>query len=203
VPFYGSEASKTNVREYIELTDLREAINEIIPQVTIRSGESGEYLSILGPSCLDIYPPLVLMDNVPVANNTELLNIPSSRLKRIEVLNEAYMIGKFRYSGIFSIFSNQNDMAGISLTGEHYFFDYQLLDSKLSKSEKQTDPCNLAHPDIRNQLCWESEIEFNEEGSFKVAFVTSEAPGQYVISLRRIEQGNGPGPFKKELFSVK
>lgn len=203
VPFYGSEATITNVREYIEMTDLREAINEIIPQVTIRSGDSGEYLSILGPSCLDIYPPLVLMDNVPVANNMELLNIPSSRLKRIEVMNAAYMIGKFRYSGIFSIFSNQNDMAGISLTGEHYFFDYQLLDSKLSMSEKQTDPCKSAHPDIRNQLYWESEIEFNEEGSFKVAFVTSEASGQYVITLRRIEQGNGPGPFKKELFSVK
>jgi len=203
VPFYGSEAIITNVREYIELTDLREAINEIIPQVTIRSGDSGEYLSIQGPSCLDIYPPLVLMDNVPVANNTELLNIPSGRLKRIEVLNEAYMIGEFRYSGILSIFSNQNDMAGISLTGEHYFFDYQLLDSMLSMPEKQLDPCKSAHPNIRNQLYWESEIEFNEEGSFKVAFLTSEAPGQYVITLRSFEQENGPGHFKKELFSVK
>jgi len=125
--FYGSATSVTKMGDYIELSDLRECIEEIIPQVSIQSNNTGEFLTIIGLSCLDIYPPLVLIDNIPVPNNDVLLHIPSSRIKSIEVLNEAYMIGEFRYSGIINIFSNQHDMAGISLEGEHSFFNFQPL----------------------------------------------------------------------------
>ncbi len=201
--FYGSATAITRVGDYIELSDLRECIDEIIPQVSIRSNKKGEYLTIIGLSCLDIYPPLVLIDNVPVPNDDVLLHIPSSRIKSIEVLNEAYMIGEFRYSGIINIFSNQHDMAGISLKGEHSFFNFQLIDNKLDIPESQKDSHCSDQPDIRNQLYWEPEIEFTEKTSFKAIFSTSDASGLYVVTLRGMAPGNSSGVCKKALFSVK
>jgi len=201
--FYGSATSVTKMGDYIELSDLRECIEEIIPQVSIQSNNTGEFLTIIGLSCLDIYPPLVLIDNIPVPNNDVLLHIPSSRIKSIEVLNEAYMIGEFRYSGIINIFSNQHDMAGISLEGEHSFFNFQLIDNKLDIPEFQKDSDCSDQPDIRNQLYWEPEIEFTEKTSFKAAFSTSDASGLYVVTLRGMDPGNSSGVCKKALFSVK
>ncbi len=64
------------------------------------------------------------------------------------MLNEAYVIGESRYSGILNIFSNQNDMAGISLDGEHSFFDLQLLNNKASTMEL-VDTSGSVQPDIR------------------------------------------------------
>jgi hypothetical protein len=201
--FYGSATAVIKVSDYIELSDLRECIDEIIPQVSIRSNNRGEYLTIIGLSCLDIYPPLVLIDNVPVPNNDVLLHIPSSRIKSIEVLNEAYMIGEFRYSGIINIFSNQHDMAGISLDGEHSFFDFQLLDNKLDIPEFQKDSDSSDLPDVRNQLYWEPEIEFTDKADFRIVFFTSDASGLYLVTLRRADQKNGTSTYKKALFRVK
>jgi hypothetical protein len=201
--FYGSLISVTKVKDYIELTNLRECIYEILPQVSIRNGSNGEFLTIQGPACLDIYPPLVLMDNVPVPNDEELLDIPSSRIERIEVLNHAYMVGKFRYSGILSLFSNKKDMAGISQEGERYFFNLQLLDQILHKREYQDVSVDTEIPDIRNLLYWEPEIKFTEEGSFKVVFSTSDTSGQYFITLRGIDPGNSSLVFRKAFFTVK
>ena len=128
LPFYGNGASVTYVRDYIELPDLREFIYEIIPQVSITGSGSGSSISIQGPDCLDIYPPLILVDNVPVPNNEAFLNIPSKRIERIEVVNQAYMVGNTRYSGIISIYSSKKDMTGMTQEGERHFFNFHLLD---------------------------------------------------------------------------
>ena len=127
IPFYGKGAMVTFVRDYIELSDLREFIYEIIPQVSISNSSKGSSVSIQGPSCLDIYPPLLLLDNVPVPNNEEFLNIPSNRIERIEVINQAYMVGNTRYSGIFSVYSNKRDMAGMTQEGDRYFFNFSFI----------------------------------------------------------------------------
>ena len=116
--FYGSGASVTYVKDYIELADLGEFIYEIIPQVSVNSNSEGSFIRIQGPSCMEIYPPLVLMDNVPVPNNDELLNIPSNRIERIEVLNQAYMVGNIRYSGILSVYSGKKDMSRLEFCVE-------------------------------------------------------------------------------------
>jgi len=201
IPFYGKGASVTYVNDFIELSDLGEFIYEIIPQVSINSSSSGSFLSVQGPSCMDIYPPLVLMDNVPVNNNEEFLNIPSNRIERIEVLNQAYMVGNKRYSGIFSVYSSKRDMAGITQEGERYFFNLRFLDDKHPDHMHGAGPGESSLPDIRNLLYWEPEIEITDEGTGKVSFRTPDIPGEYVLTLR----GAGPGKslYKKALISVK
>lgn len=203
IPFYGKDASVTYVSDFIELSDLGEFIYEIIPQVSINNSSSGSFLSVQGPLCLDIYPPLVLMDNVPVANNEEFLNIPSSRIERIEVLNRAYMVGKVRYSGIFSVYSSKRDMAGITQEGERYFFNLRLLDNKIPGHANEAWAVESLIPDISNLLYWEPEFKIRNEGLGKVIFKTPDIPGNYVLTVLGTGPGKSPPVYRKALITVK
>lgn len=202
-PFYGNGASLTYVRDYIELSSLREFIYEIIPQVSIQDNSMGSYISIQGPSCMDIYPPLVLMDNVPVPNNEKLLSIPSNRIERIEVLNQAYMVGNTRYSGILSIYSTKKDMSGLAQEGERHFFNLRMLDDKIPVYEYEAFLAESSSPDIRNLLYWEPRIQFSEEGKFLVNFSTPDTPGQYVVTIRGTDPVSSRFVLGKALISVK
>jgi len=201
--FYGNGASVTYVRDYIELSSLREFIFEIIPQVSIQSNNKGSSISIQGPSCMDIYPPLILMDNVPVPNNDELLNIPSMRIERIEALNQAYMVGNTRYSGILSIYSTKKDMSGLAQEEDRHFFNFQMLDDGNTCNEYEASSTESFIPEIRNLLYWEPSVNFTEEGSFRVIFSTPDTPGQYVISLRGTKPENRTNVLGKALILVK
>jgi len=201
--FYGDGASVTYVREYIELSSLREFIYEIIPQVSIQDNSMGSYISIQGPSCMDIYPPLVLMDNVPVPNNEELLSIPSNRIERIEVLNQAYMVGNTRYSGILSIYSTKKDMSGLAQEGERNFFNLRMLDEKNPVYGYEAASTEPSSPDIRNLLYWEPNVSFSEEGTFRVTFSTPDSPGWYVLTLRGTDPVSSRSVLGKALISVK
>lgn len=203
IPFYGEGASVTYVNDYIELSDLREFIYEIIPLVSISSSSSGSSISIQGPSCMDIYPPLILVDNVPVANNEEVLNITSNRIERIEVINQAYLVGNSRYSGILSVYSAKKDMTGMNREGERHFFNLRLLDEKYRLQADEPSPLESSVPDVRNLLFWDPETELSGEGSCSVRFTTPDVPGNYVLTLRGTDPHKGSPVFRKALISVK
>lgn len=203
MPFYGKGASVTYVRDYIELPDLREFIYEIIPQVSIQGSSKSSSISIQGPSCLDIYPPLILVDNVPVPNNEAFLNIPSNRIERIEVVNHAYMVGNSRYSGIISIYSSKKDMTGMSQEGERNFFNLRLLDGAYREKEDTAGSRGSSFPDVRNLLFLESALKISTEGLAQVHFRTPDSPGTYVLTLRGVDQEKGSIAFRKALISVK
>lgn len=200
--FYGKGASVTYVRDYIELRDLREFIYEIIPQVSIQSKDNASYVSIQGPDCLDIYPPLVLMDNVPVPNNDELLNIPGKRIERIEVVNRAYMVGNTRYSGILSIYSSKKDMSGLAQVGERHFFNLGMLDLR-GQDDEVRDRLESSAPDTRNLLYWDPEISSSDQTDFQLVFNTPDTPGTYVLTLRGTDAETGESMLGKAIISVK
>lgn len=190
LPFYGKGATVTWVRDYIELVNLREFVYEIIPQVSVRSNSQGPYINIQGPDCLDIYPPLVLLDNIPVPNDADLLNIPGKRIERIEVLNRGYMVGNTRYSGIFSIYSSKKDMAGLSQNGGRRFFNLRMLDDTDLQAAQKEGPGLAALPRISNLLYRETGIHIPEGRTLKLNFSTPDIPGTYILTFRGSDQEN-------------
>jgi hypothetical protein len=203
LPFYGNGALVTYVRDYIELPDLREFIYEIIPQVSIIGSGRGSSISIQGPNCLDIYPPLILVDNVPVPNSEAFLNIPSNRIERIEVVNQAYMVGFTRYSGIISVYSSKKDMTGMAQEGERHFFNFRLIDGNYSIKGDETSTRGSSIPDVRNLLLQEPALKISGGGLGRVQFMTPDSPGTYVLTLRGMDHEKGTIAFMKASISVK
>jgi hypothetical protein len=201
--FYGNNVRVIQIGEFIELKDIRECIAEIIPGVTVRTREGKSGLVVHGPDCQEFYPPLVLMDNIPVPNDDRLLGVPGFRIERIEVVGSGYMIGNFRYSGIFSIFSREQDMAGVSLEGDHHFFNYGLMPENDGQCTAcLVPPARTGVPDIRNLLLWEPAVRMDPTSARKICFTTPDAGGVYVVSVRRLEPDGAPGIAGQAVFSV-
>lgn len=185
--FYGEPLSTTYVKDYIELIDLREFFYELVQPVSIGNNNGEPYLTINTLSSLSLYPPLILLDNIPVANNRNLLEIPSSRIDRIEVINRGFVINNAKYSGIISIFSLNKDMAGIKTDKEQHFFNFDFFSKKDVKfpDHKQDNQFSFL-PDRRNLLFWQPSIKCSSEETVKFHFYTGDSGGEYVFLLREL-----------------
>jgi hypothetical protein len=186
--FYGVPVSTISENDFIELDNLKEFFYELVYNVSVGYQERKPYLVVRGPTSLSQYPPLILVDNIAVANDEKLLSIACRRINRIEVINEGYVIGDFKYSGIISIFSEEKDLAA-DLLDKRQFFNYQLFsENEFSSPDYSGESGRSSLPDRRNVLFWEPLLELEGRGSARIRFYTSDEAGDFEILLR------GPGP---------
>jgi len=201
-PFYGVPTSVTYLKDYIELEDLREFFYELVFSVSIAYIDREAYHLVVnlqdgsGPS-----PALVLMDNIPVANNKDLLRIPCKMIERIEVVDKAYICGDYKYGGIISLYSRNHNLAGIlSGPGDRYF-TYNLFGQEadpFSDSPEQVRDPFL--PDRRNLLFREDIIRMTPERTASVQFSTSDASGCYLIRIQGTDRENIPVFAEKKFY---
>jgi len=201
--FYGIPVSTINERDFIELDNLKEFFYELVYNVSVGYRERKPYLVVHGPTSLSQYPPLILVDNIAVANDERLLETACRRIDRIEVINEGYVIGDDKYSGIISIFSEEKDLAA-DLIDKSQFFNYQLFsDARFSSPDYSGEASRSSLADRRNLLFWEPRLELEGRGSAKIRFYTSDEAGDFEILLR----GNGPGEstvvYRTSRFTVR
>jgi hypothetical protein len=203
IPFYGRPASVTFVKDYIELINLEEFFYELIRSVTVANRGRDPYLVVNSRGSLGMFPPLVLMDNIKVKNDKSLLVTPARRVERIEVVNEGYVIGNEKYSGIISVYSKEGDMAGLKIEDGSRFFNYRLYDiqePEVSYGAEAND--NAALPDRRVTLFWEPRLQISEAAS-QVCFYTSDVPGDYEIVIRGLDRHNNVLEYRAAAFTVK
>ena len=74
---------------------------------------------------ISMYPPLLLIDDVPVLHEQSFLSVDPARIRRIEVINDLYIKGDMIFGGLINLRSVRGDMAAVDLPEGSYFFDYQ------------------------------------------------------------------------------
>jgi hypothetical protein len=133
-----------------------------------------------------------------------LLEAGMYRIDRVEVVNKGYVVGDYRYNGVISIFSANRDMAGIALTGDSRFFSYQLFsDSEKAFPDYSGTLKDSPVADRRNLLYWEPHLQLTEGAGSGIRFYTSDAPGSYLLLLRRLQPDGSTLFFKTATFTVK
>ena len=191
--FYGRPSSTVYVEDYIELTDLREFFFELVRDVSIGyTRREPDRLEVNSSGSLQFFPPLVLMDNIPVANDKRLLRIPSRRIEHIEVVNQGYVLGDFKHSGVISIFSKNNDMAGLQTDRDSYFFEYTLFGNDDISLPPPGGEADSRTPLRRNLLYWNPELEISSGSPVPVTFITPDAPGTYVVRIQGLNDQGQP-----------
>lgn len=201
-PFYGKPQEITYIKDFIELIDLKEFFYEIVFNVFVRYQKREPYLRLDDISSMCNFPPLILLDNIPVPNDKTLLSIPTSKIDRIEVINGGYAIGENMYSGIISIYSKSGDLAGMDMKGNVQFFNYQLFSDKTHSFPAYSQNNISRMADMRNLLYWKPNIELSDEESTKISFYTSDAIGKYSVTLRGISENGSSIVCKQSLFTV-
>lgn len=201
--FYGKPPTVILEEDFIELIDLEEFFYELVYNVSIGHRNRKPYLVVHGETSLVSYPPLLLMDNIPVKNDEKLLAIPCRMIERVEVINSGYIVGDFKYNGIISIFSENRDMAGLEQEENTHFFNFQLFDHKVTgcSANGPADENNTL-PDRRNLLYWNPDLKLSANHASSIKFRTPDAPGEYVLTIRGIDPSTGTKVLSQSVFEV-
>ena len=192
IPFYGNPEFTLRVDDFINLPTLEEIVENLIPRTyVIRRGNEVNF-SIKGDHpMLSLFPPLLLIDYVPVFDAEAFLSIPPSKIDRIDVVPEAYVLGDMKFGGIISLTSIQGDLASIQLPAGSYFFDYTGFQPALiQKDPVYTDGGKI--PDTRNTLLWKEHFTLYQDSRYRESFRTSSLPGTYLILIRGVLSDGTP-----------
>jgi hypothetical protein len=106
--FYGKPDRLIYTQKYVKLTNILEFFFELVPEFLIEYKNKIPYLKLTEITTLAAYPPLCLIDNVPVTDVVKFLNVPLEKIERIELINKAYIAGNMEYNGVIQAFSKLN-----------------------------------------------------------------------------------------------
>jgi len=192
ISFYGLPTASILIDDFIDLPTLKEVLIELTPGVFPKERNNEPYLSFNGNkltfSLINQYPPLLLVDHLPVFELEKLLLMSPKKINKVEVLNEIYILGNSTYGGIINIITRKGDLAGIDLPENSFFFDFTsfLPQEKLDFPRYEDQEFDSENPDYRNCLYWSPNIKAAPGQQLELNFFTSDNNGDYEILIRGI-----------------
>lgn len=202
LPFYGSPKRVYYTEKYVQLPNLEEFIFELVTEVrTIRS-QNEAYLKLLGYNQYRNLSPLVLLDNIPVSDVNELLQIPLARIEKVEIFDQPYIVSGIKYSGVIGISTKKKDIAGIELNKNSQFFSYDLLSDGHFQLPDYSSTDTTRNIYRHNLLFWEPDIELKPDQPQTVSFYTSDSKGEYIVYIRSANAVGTPGLYATKRIVV-
>jgi hypothetical protein len=189
--------------DYIALPTLREVINEIVPFVKVQKKKDEYSLEVFDPLTNQVFgDPLILIDNLPVFNVNELIEISPELMEKISVINSAYVFGEHLFRGIVFFETNTKNFAGIELPVSSTFLEFQAVEELEQYTHDDHSEQSDRVPDFRNVLYWNPDIKVDtEKEKDKVSFYTSDYEGMYEVIVRGVNR-NGEFGLGTTSFTV-
>jgi hypothetical protein len=184
LPFYGIPEISVRMDEFVSLPSMEEVVENLLPKTFLVRGGGGVHFLIKSDNPLmSMFPPLILVDHIPVFDTEAILSVPPSKIRQIDVIPEVYVLGEFKFGGIISLTSVQGDLASIRLPEGSYFFDFLSFQApSLPKQARYAGPAKI--PDTRNTLCWMENLELFGKAPQKISFQAGSVPGDYLVLFR-------------------
>ncbi len=182
--FYGTPGFSILMADFVTLPTLEEVFINLVPDVEVDIKRGVRSLKINSPnSATGFYPPLIMIDHIPVFDQQLILGLDPEKILRIDLINEVYIKGSFFHGGIISIFSKNGDMAGIDLPEGSQFFDFHSLQSTQSFLEPEHSQGDRV-PETRNTILWIDDLLLEKGTNREFSFKAPSRSGEYVILVR-------------------
>ncbi len=199
-PFYGKPGTSIFMDDFVSLPSMTEVFENLITGVQVERRQGKAYLSIESlNSNISLFPPLLLIDHIPVFDQQAFLSIDPGEIEKIEVVNEVFIRGNMIFGGIIATTSIKGDMATVDLPEEARFFDYQAWHPGSGDSAPGQGQQGARVPDSRNTLLWMEDLVLHPDISKTIQFTTAPLPGEYHILVRAVsslgETVSGLGRF--------
>ncbi len=186
IPFYGTEVEELRMDDYVGLPTLEEVFINLLPRVHVVRKNGKQSLKIGSDRYdLELYPPLLLIDNIAIFDQEAILALPSAKIEKMDLVNEVYCKGEVMFGGLIAIYSNNGDMAGIDLPPGSFFFDYKSFypeEPEVTVSDDSADQI----PDSRNTVLWIPDVLLEAGESTELAFDAPRLRGEYVVLVRGV-----------------
>lgn len=195
IDFYGKPARRVVLSDYIELTDVREVVKEILTEVAVIKNNKEVTLRVLSRNPYEEFrkPALVLVDGVPFYDIEKLLAVKAGEMESIDIINTRYFYAGYTFEGMVSFVSKKGNLSVLDFDDKVYrrVFEGCQQPSVFYSPDYSVDTLkNSRIPDFRNTLYWNPEITFSSRGDAIVEFYTSDEPGDFSIKIEGID-GNG------------
>ena len=205
--FYDTPDRRVYLSDYIELTNVREVVREILPEVSVTGRDENARFKITyrNPYGKFENPALVLVDGVPVRNIGKLLDVPSKFMEKIDIIDVRYFYADFVFDGIISFVTRKGNLSDLGYDDSVFrqVFEGCSEPQEFYSPSYDTDSLRNGHlPDFRNTLFWDPEINTANGGKTNIEFYTSDEPGEYMIIVEGIAS-NGKPVSGRSSFSVK
>jgi len=187
IHFYGIPGLTLLIDDYVDLPTMTEVFENLILEVGVHHRRGEPYLKIISPnSNITNYPPLLLVDDIPVFDQRTFLSIDPLKLQKIEVVNEVFIRGNTILGGIIKLTSKEGDMAAVDLPAGSYFFDYQAFHPGSNDAQISNTKTVDRVPDTRNTLLWIDDLVLHANEINTLQFPAASDKGEYHILVRGI-----------------
>jgi hypothetical protein len=188
LPFlFGDEMTRVKPDDYIGLSTMKEVFNEIIPFVRLKEMDTHYQFSIFDKETGMLYKdPLILVDNIPLADPDEIMKIHPSQVEYIGIITGIYVLSNNTFHGIISIKTKTGDFKEINFPAGSVFAEYQTITSSstISFPNYPTNQFSNKHnPDFRTLLYWNPVIKLASQ-NFSISFYSSDNCSSYDVILR-------------------
>ena len=204
--FYGEPDKKFFLDDYTRFNTMEEVVREYITGVSVHRSRDRFTFRMMNDQQKIFFDqdPLIVLDGVPIFDATEVMAIDPLKIKKIEIVNRRFYLGSVVASGIFALYSYNNDMAGLQINSHALILDYeglQLQREFYSPKYDPSKPVSRRLPDFRNVLAWEPNIVIGKSGEAEINFYSSDRKGRYVGVVEGLNQ-NGVAGSTRFYFEV-
>ena len=204
--FYGEPDKKFFLDDYTRFNTMEEVVREYITGVSVHKSRDRFTFRMMNDPQKAYFDqdPLIVLDGVPIFDASEVMNLDPLRIKKIEIVNRKYFLGSIVASGIFALYSYNNDMAGLQMNSHALILEYeglQLQREFYSPKYDVTQNGSKRLPDFRNVLAWEPNILIGKSGEAQIDFYSSDRKGKYIGVVEGINQ-NGLAGSTRFYFEV-
>jgi hypothetical protein len=189
--FYGKPGRRLKLADFIELSDIREVVKELLPEVAVYRKNKDIGLKVISRNPFEIFnnKALVLVDGVPVHDVEALLKVPSKEFEYIDIIDSKYYIKDFIFEGIVNFISvkGRDDVLEPDASVFRQIFDGEQERTLFNMPDYSSDSLkNVTIPDFRNTLYWNPDVKTTADGTASVQFCSSDEGGDFTIVISGI-----------------
>jgi hypothetical protein len=187
---------KVNPDDFMPLNDFAEISREIIPPQLKIGKHNGIYHASMADESQHMFlneEPAIFLDGVFLDNINQVMQLGTDRVKKVELVCSRYNYGELIFPGILAVFSKNNEIKNIQpsstalRTQLETFHPYSVFNSPSATIKNSAH-----HPDFRQLLYWNPEIEISNNKNQIPEFYASDHSGNYIIRIEGISSEGFP-----------
>ncbi|MGM0579125.1 MAG: hypothetical protein ACQETL_00490 [Bacteroidota bacterium] len=210
--FFPNYSDSKDLMEYEYIEGFKQLSRELLPGLALKKSQGSDriYLREIDDSGRNSFigrfesEPLILIDGLPIFDNSKLMHYNTSKIKLFSLINKKYFINGVIHDGIVEIGTRDSDFYKQHKTN-HFWFNMQGLFQETEKRKgqriyaEQNEKDKL--PDFRDVLYWNSDLLLSADKENTLNFSTSDDSGEFLIDIQGVDK-NGNIVQKTSVITV-
>jgi hypothetical protein len=202
--FYGKPDIELIMADYIKLPTMEEVFFELLPGISLRSGNDRYQVTIRGSFDSRVHNnTLLLIDGVVIRDPALIAGVDPQLIQKIDVIKTGYIVGDYSFAGLVNLITTKGDMGNIILPGDAVRIRYRAFEPEreFSFPNYSLSENKQSHvPDFRNTMYWNSLQLPISDKKHTMEFNTSDFMMDYDIIVQGVTK---KGSFVSQKKSMK